>query len=646
MKKKKRWRLRGSITGTLGSLLAEERIPESVPTRESRPFLLPWLAVAALLAALLWHSWYGPDIWSHLSLGREVLRTHSAQPLDDLILQQPHYLNIYWLFQLVVLGAHGLAGVSGVTVFFAAVWFLVLLLWGRTARLWGHPTLGLPLALVSVLVCQTRFEERPETLSWLFLAFHISVLSGSRPERASPRDPTGRLGGREMAALGVSQILWTNVHGYFFLGPAVAAVKLLALALTSFTSPLGAARRARNRLLLLIPILLACSLVSPFGIRTWRSVWELSGMLREMRFAIEELNPPVGPYLLVWTIWVFWLAWGATVLAVAWAVVRRRGEVFAVALAVTGLFLSATSLRNVPMVVILAGPLWAIALPAWSPRGPGVASRRAAAAATSLASLLLILWVVEGGFHRSLRSGARFGIEPYDHVYPARFLGYLRETGFSGTLFNHPRDGGFLEFHDPPPRLYADSRFSEPGPVREYFDALFFPKSFLALHARHRFDAVLLDLSTGQDALLQLLGLPDWRLAYADLHRAFLVNLRSPAGRSAPVRSPVFYSGQDLSVRQEGVSANRWAHALGRLGRADWLLLLLRQMAVARQVPSPVLQHALELGVRTGNAEILRAASALYPRMLALTVEDARAVEHLMKNDAVQRAVRTATPGP
>ena len=112
------------------------------------------------------------------------------------------------------------------------------------------------------------------------------------------------------------------------------------------------------------------------------------------------------------------------------------------------------------------------------------------------------------------------------------------------------------------------------------------------------------------------------------------------------MRPPVFYSGEDLSVRQEGVSAIRWAHALARLDRADWLLLLLRQMASAREVPSPVLQHALEFGVRTGNAQILRAATALRPRMLALTAGDARTVDRLLQNDAVELAVRAATPGP
>lgn len=589
--------------------------------RNPRAFRLSWLCLAVLLALLLWHSWYGPDIWNHLYLGGEVLRTRSAQPPDPLLLRQPHYLNIYWLFQLVVLGAHGLAGVSGVTLLFAAVWFVTFALWARTARAFEHPGAGLPLALLSVLVCQTRFEERPEAVSWLFLALFVRVLS--RPQSYGESSPAP-LTGREILALGISQALWANVHGYFVLGPVLAALGLVTL-----PAPWAASRSARKRLLFLLVALLLCTLLTPFGIRTWGSVWELSGLLRSMRFAIEELNPPLGPYLGLWTIQLFWLVWGATGLAAAWALIRRRGQWFAVGLALAGLLLSATSLRNVPLLVVLCAPLWGVVLPALEGPKRGGGWIKAAAAASALASLLLAGWTVQGGLHRSLRSSARFGVEPYDHVYPGRFLEYLRRSGFSGRIFNHPRDGGFLEFHHVRARLYGDSRFADPGPAREYFEALSSPQSFLTLHARLKFDAVLLDLSSGQDALLQLLRLADWSLAYADLHRAFLVNLRSPGGSTAPVESPVFYAGQDLSVRQEGISAIRWAFALARLERAESLLLLLRQLSAARQVPSPVLEHALAYGIRTGNREILRAAADLYPRMLALSAEDARAVERL-----------------
>lgn len=540
-----------------------------------------------------------------------MLSGHVASPADALILKQPAYLNGYWLFQIVVYALFRAGGPGAVTFFFLAAWLAIFLLWARTSRACEFPQVGLPLALLSILACQTRFEERPEVLSWLFLALLIRALS--RPEAPTPRG---------IALLGLVQVVWTNVHGYFFLGPALA---LLAL-VTSLLSSRG--RRDALRLAGLCLVLCAASLVSPFGIHAWTGIARLAGLGRELRFAIEELRPPLGSYLSLWTIWAFWLCWAATALGVLSLPLRKR-ELLPCALASLGLLLSATSLRNLPALVIFAGPLWGALLPA---ARRSLRLERITKIGVSLACLALVGWTIQGGFYRSLAARVRFGLEPYAFAYPARFAAeYLRATGWRGSVFNHPLDGGYLEFQIPDLTLYGDSRFSEPGPVREYLAALFDRERFLSLDARHRFDAVLVNLAGGEDPLLRLLELPEWKLAYADLHRALLVNETRASGAAAPRRAPRFYAGEDLTNRLDGYCAIRWAYALAKLERADLLLALLAQVAAAERVPSPVLAFALEYARREKHPEILEAARALRPRMLALTPEDAAAVDRRLR---------------
>jgi hypothetical protein len=117
-----------------------------------------------------------------------------------------------------------------------------------------------------------------------------------------------------------------------------------------------------------------------------------------------------------------------------------------------------------------------------------------------------------------------------------------------------------------------------------------------------------------------------------------LTNVASAAGSAAPVRPPRFYAGEDLSIRQEGVCANRWAFALVHLQRDELLLGLLGQLSAAPHVPAPVLQLALEHGIRRHSDEILAAAAALDTRVIALTTEERQALDRWMARDEVRRA--------
>src|SRR5471032_2500214 len=146
----------------------------SVSSRSLRWF--PWLAIATLLVVRLCHEWFGPDIWYHLALGERIARTGVAQPADNLILQQPGFVNVYWLFQLLVRGVFALGGIVGVSFLFIACWLAAFAGWLRTTGAMRSAPWGWALAFVAVLVCQTRFEERPEVFSFLFLALQIDAL--------------------------------------------------------------------------------------------------------------------------------------------------------------------------------------------------------------------------------------------------------------------------------------------------------------------------------------------------------------------------------------------------------------------------------------------------------------------------------------
>jgi hypothetical protein len=572
---------------------------------------IAWALLAVLLALLVCSAWITPDVYYHLSLGRSVLESGDPQPPDRLVARQPGFLNVYWIWQVLTYVVYRLGGPLGLTSLVVALWLATAALWADAAGLLRRPALGLPLGLAGVLIFQSRLDPRPEAASYLLMALQVRWLS-----RWDFRGPT-RVDRRVALFFGTT-VLWTNVHGYFALAPLLVGARL-----ASAWSARGTRDEARP-LLLLAGATLAATFVSPFGLGAWKEVFVLGRFLRAMRPAVMEFSPPLGTFLLVWTVWIFWAAWAATAIVLAARAARRSVSPFAALLALAGLTLSASAARNMPLLPILAAPLVGQALLA-------MPARRAArsSAAVGLAALALSAWIVQGGFHRSLRSETRFGIGPAEQAYADGAAAYLERIGFRGTVFNDAADGGYLEFRLPGARPYMDSRYTDAEPVTEYFRALREPEAFARLDEQHRFDAVLLKVSDSPTLVRALLPQPAWRMAYADLHRTLFLRRDGPHA-DAPSETARLYHGEDLTERVHGRAAIQWFVILRELGRRDLLMAALADFGRAPRIPSPLLQVALEFAARTGDVELRARAAALRPRMVALRAKDRDAVDRLL----------------
>ena len=311
---------------------------------------LSWAAVAAPLALLLCHEWFGPDIWYHLYLGGRIAQTLTAQPPDRLLLQQPDFINFYWLFQLIVRGAYTLGGLYPVSLLFLVLWGAIAAAWLRTTGTLRAGGIGPWLALVAVLVCQVRFEQRPEIASYLFLALQICWLSRWKMERAPSRGSLLRFAGVEA--------LWANMHGYFVFGPLIVALRL---AVAYFNGEAGPGRRGLWQLL---GLTLLATIAPPFGLRNWQEVAVLWHFFGTMHHQIQEFLPPFEwPQTDLWSIRLFWAYWLVLLGAGAWvARVAGRREAFALLLAAIGLGFSAQAVRNIPLAVLFGAPLVGVVL--------------------------------------------------------------------------------------------------------------------------------------------------------------------------------------------------------------------------------------------------------------------------------------------
>lgn len=573
------------------------------------------MAIGVLLAVRLCHEWFGPDIWYHLALGERIGRSLVAQPADNLILQQPGFVNVYWLFQLVARGAFGVAGIHGVSALFIAVWFAAVTFWLRTTGAVRAMPWGGWLTLGAVFVCQTRFEERPEVFSYLFLAIQIHWLTTWKFDGAAAP--------RSLIAFTVVQVLWSNSHGYFALGPLLVGAKLVSVALGTPRTEWARLRPAWRGLGWLAGLTLAATVVSPFGPRNWSGVATLWKFFDDMRLEVHEFLPATGPFLALWTVKIFWLGWAATlVTAVGLLVTAPRREAFALLLAAAGLWLSATSFRNIPLLVFLAAPLAGSALQRAANFRPfeKLSSLMVGGAALTLAGFAIV----------PAAGGSSFGIRASASASPIQFTDYLRAANFGGRLFNPPADGGYLAFRLPALGLYGDSRYVEAGPIREYFSALREPAAFRQLDQRVQFDAALFKLAESRAVVRSLVHDPAWSLVYADLHRAFLVKRASPAAAAFRGEQLEIYRSEDLAERVNADAALQWIALFAEANNAAGLQHVLGSLGTAPRLPAVVLEAALRYAIATGDQTIFKSARSLRPKMLVSQPADAAVVDGLL----------------
>ena len=553
-----------------------------------------WSAIIALLIVSTCHSWYGFDIWYHLALGREVVEQASPGASGTVLLHQSGYRNIYWAFQVLAWSAYCLGGMFAVTLLLTLLWLGTFVLWAKTANVSRYPPAGVPLLAVAIVSCQLRFEERPEVFSYLLLALHIWLIG---------QLAAGTLTRGKVIVWVSSQVAWTNVHGYFVLGPSVLALWIASASLTKYRSD-----RLATAWKMLGVVSLATT-VSPFGLGAWWTVVEFARYFAAMKGAVIEFHAyPFSGY--GWTTGFFW-AWSCIVIVLALRDVLKRKSSYEPVLGMLGVVLGASSARNAPLAVVMSGPLFAHHVERIS-ECLAVRGRHVVPGVTAVLALGYIGNVLATGSYAPLvvyeySPGSKLATDDY----PVEATQYLRRNGFSGSLFVHPSDGSYLEFALPSVRPYGDTRFIDSRATERYFRALRDPAAFSALNARWNFDAVLVNIREEQTHLVSLLeDRGTWTLIYADPYRCVLANNRVRTG-SALVPGPIrFYAGQTFERPVNYNAAGSWLQGFAEAGRTDLFVTALRQLGAAPDFPPEFRTAARAYALKVGNAEIAEAALA------------------------------------
>ena len=449
-------------------------------------------AVVLLAVAFTVHRIEDFDTWYHLAAGRLMLQTWTWPASNTFSVTAPDYpwIDLHWIFQLVLYGAWMLGGATGAIVLAATLVATTSLVVYGVARRFVPPMLAAFLVALALTISCPRFVPRPELMSFLYFAVYLVVLE------SYPRN------GRIIYLLVPLQILWANTQGIFAVGLALMGCYWLGATLAFLPVPRGWRQASglsvadwRRLSAVLVVAALGC-LVNPWGIAGALFPFQLlprvtgnslfSSRIGEFRAPLQS-----GYALpLVYTWLALLVASGLSFLVNAsrW----HLGRLLAV---VAFGVLSTQSLRNVAFFGWVAVPAIAANV------GPLVERRRlpsrvrgGLAVATLAGIVVLVGAVVTNHFSRAMAIEREFGFGVSRARFPVDAIAFAEQAGITGRAFNCLAMGGYLAWSRPQDAVFVDGRLEAfPEEVfRGYFQVMDQPGAWSKIVAPYGLDYALL----------------------------------------------------------------------------------------------------------------------------------------------------------
>jgi len=449
------------------------------------------------------------DTGWHVRNGEAILTTAAVPQVDSFSYTRGgrQWFAWEWLSDVMLGGAHRIAGLPGVALLAALV--IALTAWGaaRLSLSLGGNLFFTAAAMVLLLgTTSIHWLARPHVFSWLFALLFLSIAEHER------RGGTGRT----LYALPLLACLWANVHASFLLGPAILFIYVIGEWLGRIPLLREEGKNAGLRFAAACLVSLLATFVNPYGWHLHEHVLTslqnnyLMDHVAEFRsFSFHSAGAlHVELFLLV------------AVLGAA-ALVRQRAFGPAL-LALAMLHLSLYSARHLPTAAVLLLPLCVAALTREAEGWPRLRSlldysKRLQAIDRNVwgaIPIVLLLAATVTGLGTLARAG-RIGFDSAE--FPVRAADFLQQHDPEARVFAKDQWGGYLIY-----------RFA--GHLKVFIDGRgdFYGQDFLEIYfqvaeAKPGWDAVLkrfdvrFVLVSPHNALASALQLSsDWKRVHAD----------------------------------------------------------------------------------------------------------------------------------
>lgn len=425
--------------------------PASSPVRWIAPASVVLLAVVFAV-----HRLEDFDTWFHLAAGRLMLATGTWPATNTFSLTAPEYpwIDLHWIFQLLLYAAWSIGGVDGPIVLAAALMGATTYVLYGVARRFVPPALAAFLLAAALVISSPRFVPRPELLSFLYFALYLVLLEDVRRN------------GRAVFLLVPLQVLWVNTQGIFAVGIALIGCYWVGATLAFLPLPRGWREESgldpaawRRLTAVLVLATLGC-LLNPWGFDGALFPFQLlprvtGNSLFSSR--IGEFRPPLtsgyAPPLV--STWVALLGLAAA----SFAFNLRRWHLGRLLATVAFGYLSVQSLRNMAFFGWIAVPAIAANLGPWLARRSLPSALRSTLAGAAIGAILLLVGaVVTNQYSRVMGIEREFGFGVSRARFPTDAIAFIERTDVTGRAFNCLAMGGYLAWSRPDDPVFVDGR--------------------------------------------------------------------------------------------------------------------------------------------------------------------------------------------
>ncbi len=435
--------------------------------------------------------------------GREIWQTN----FYSFTYPQFPFLNHHWGSGLVFYLIQQVFSFAGLSLFFSLISLATFLIFFRLAWKNARFSLALLAAILALPVVVSRIEIRPEAFSYLLAGIFWWLLSESREKRIL------------LWLLPFLELIWVNLHLYFFLGFFLIGVFWLEELISLFKKTRELRDLSYLRSLSLTGgLCLAASCLNPaglkgifyplqifnnFGYRLFenQSVWFLDKIVKY----------PPSLY--------FKIAFGALVLSWGYPFWKRKVSVANLLLTLGLSYLGWTAVRNFTLF-----GYFGLSLIATNLGGIGRGKTREWLAledwvAASLGVVLLIGLFLFNSSYWLARLSPGIGLAKGSEQ-AAKF--FLKED-LKGPVFNNYDNGGYLIYFLYPQKVFVDNR-PEAYP-KDFFEKTYIPmqedeEKWQAVEEEYHFNTIFFyrhDLTSwGQNFLIKRIKDPTWAPVYVD----------------------------------------------------------------------------------------------------------------------------------
>jgi hypothetical protein len=472
--------------------------------RKIESFLIGLIFVIACLFLSLKVNLVTADLGRHLKNGelilfgnlQAVLRTnfYSAEYADFPI------INHHWGSGVIFYLVHWLLGFKGLSIFFTALSLVTLWLFFDLARKSSRFSLALITLALIMPVFLSRREIRPELFSYFLAGVTFWLLWHWREERISAR---------WLWILPVVQVIWINLHVYFFLGFLLQGVFFVDALI----------RKEKDRAIRPIKvgaISLLASTINPFGLKAILypfKIFENYGYRlfenQSVLFLDKIVKYPPSLY--------FKVVFAVLVISFVYNVFIKKSLNTCYLLLATFFSLIAwTAVRNFTIFGLFALPIIAANL---KEAFKNISFEKEVFICLSLVPLLLFSFFSLNSTYWLTQLSFGGGLSPGNEKAARFFL----ENKLPGPIFNNYDIGGYLIYYLHPQKVFVDNR-PEAYPA-DFFQKTYIPaqednKVWKELDQKQNFQTIFFyrhDLTPwGQTFLLNRIKDEDWSPVYVD----------------------------------------------------------------------------------------------------------------------------------